>query len=268
MDHVVEFAKEINREMNAVILFSEKECCGNTVTEIYNLAMLTGKLGKTSNGIIALKEKNNAQGLIDMGVSPELGIGGVPIFDRDLHQRLKDKWQVRSIPRPVHSIFELLEEGRTKNMFIFGEDPLGCATNKVKVAGWLTIADFVMVQDYFMTETAKHAHLILPASFPFETGGSYTNTQRVIQMFEKILESKTEQTNCHQLTGILKKFGLNGAETLEDIHLEAMSLLTGNRTNAKHAFIYTPSGNCNRMFNHGCDILNKRFDDEFAAKHR
>ena len=47
-------------------------------------------------------------------------------------------------------------------MFIFGEDPLGCAQNKVKVSGWLSVADFVMVQDYFMTETAKHADLILP----------------------------------------------------------------------------------------------------------
>jgi formate dehydrogenase major subunit len=266
MDLVVEFAKEINREMNAVILFSEKECCGNTATEIYNLAMLTGKLGKTSNGIIALKEKNNAQGLIDMGISPELGIGGIPIADRDLHQRLKDKWQVRSIPRPVHPIFELLEEGKAKNLFIFGEDPLGCSTNKVKVAGWLTIADFVMVQDYFMTDTARHAHLILPASMPFETGGSFTNTQRVIQTFEKVMECKAGLANYQQLAGILDKFGFNGAATLEDIHLEALSLLPGSKIPVKHTFTFTPSGNCSRLFNHGCDVLNKKFDEEFEQK--
>lgn len=263
MDKVIEFAKQINQEMNAVIVFSEKECCALTAAEIYNLAMLTGKLGKTSSGIIALKEKNNAQGLIDMGISPDLGVGGVPIHDRDLHHRLKEKWQVRSIPRAVHDLYELLENAHLKNLFIFGEDPLGCAVNKVKVAGWLSVADFVMVQDYFMTETARHAHLILPASMPFESGGSFTNTQRMIQTFEKVLECLTEKTGYQQLSGLLEMFGLNGSYSIEDIHLEALSLLKVPKEWEKHTFHSTHGIPRPAMFHHGCDVVTKRFDVAF-----
>ena len=264
MDQVIEFAKEINREMNAIIVFSEKECCAGTASEIYNLAMLTGKLGKTANGILVLKEKNNSQGLTDMGISPDLGIGGIPISDRDLHHRLKEKWQIRSIPRPVNNLYELLENAQLKNLFIFGEDPLGCASNKVKVAGWLSVADFVMVQDYFMTDTARHAHLILPASMPFESGGSFTNTQRMIQTFEKVLKCPVEQTGYQQLSNLLGLFGLNGSSSIEDIHLEALSLLTVPKELQRLVFQVTSGSSSGRMFHHGCDILNKRFDDAFS----
>jgi predicted molibdopterin-dependent oxidoreductase YjgC len=264
MDKVIEFAKEINREMNAVIVFSEKECCDSTASEIYNLAMLTGKLGKTANGIITLKEKNNSQGLIDMGISPELGVGGIPINDRDLHHRLKEKWQVRSIPRPVNDLYDLLENAQLKNLFIFGEDPLGCAYNKVKVAGWLSVADFVMVQDYFMTDTARHAHLILPASFPFESGGSFANTQRMIQTFEKVLNCRLEQTSYQQLNNLLGLYGLNGTNSIEDIHMEALSLLKIPKEMQRPVFHLTDGSGCNRMFYHGCDIINKRFDNDFS----
>ncbi len=73
MDQVIEFAKEFNKEMNAIIIYSEKEVCAQTSFEMKNLAMVTGKLGKTANGLIALKEKNNSQGLFDMGICPKVG---------------------------------------------------------------------------------------------------------------------------------------------------------------------------------------------------
>ncbi len=73
MDLVVEFAKEINRQMNAVIVFSEKELSANASRELFNLSLITGKLGKTSCGIISLKEKNNSEGLFNMGIRPAIG---------------------------------------------------------------------------------------------------------------------------------------------------------------------------------------------------
>ncbi|MEN8226160.1 MAG: FAD-dependent oxidoreductase, partial [Bacteroidota bacterium] len=89
MDSVIEFAKAYNNEMNAVIIFSEKEMCSNGSSELFNLAMITGKLGKTANGLISLKEKNNAQGIFDMGICPTLGVGAVGIKDKDLVARMK-----------------------------------------------------------------------------------------------------------------------------------------------------------------------------------
>ncbi|MBP6977673.1 MAG: FAD-dependent oxidoreductase [Bacteroidales bacterium] len=263
MDMVIEFAREINLEMNAVIVFSEKECCADTASEIYNLALLTGKLGKTSNGIITLKEKNNSQGLIDMGIAPEIGMGGIPIHDRDLHRRLKEKWHVRSIPRSVNDLYDLLENAHLKNLFIFGEDPLGSACNKVKVAGWLSMADFILVQDYFMTKTAAQAHLILPASLPFESGGSFTNTQRMIQTFEKVLKSPVRYASYQQLGHILSGFGLSGFSSLEDIRLEALTLLKVPAEMERLTFHTVTREAGTRMFHHGCDIVNRRFDEDF-----
>lgn len=267
MDQIIEFAKEFNNEMNAVIIFSEKEICSQAAFELKNLAMITGKLGKTSNGLIALKEKNNSQGLFDMGVCPNLGVGAQPIKNKDLTQQLKQVWGVENLPTVINeSQYNSFEAGILKNVFIFGEDPLGCAQNKVKVAGWLSVTDFIMVQDYFMTDTAQHADLILPASMPFETGGSFTNTQKMIQEFEPVLDSKIEKTSYQQLNALLKKFGLKTNKSPKDIMMEAIKLLPTGESNEKLQFRYTTGHNCNRLFNYGCDVVVKRFEEHFEKE--
>jgi formate dehydrogenase major subunit len=264
MDMVIEFAKEFNHEMNAVIVFSEKELCSQGAVELKNLAMITGKLGKTSNGLLSLKEKNNSQGLFDMGICPKLGVGIQPILSKELQAKMKEKWGVKSLPETVNiSQYDSLEKGILKNIFIFGEDPLGCAQNKVKVAGWLSVAEFIVVQDYFMTETAKHSDLILPASFPVESGGSFTNTQKVIQEFEEGIKPKVELRSFEQLSALLEKFGLKGYESTKDVMMEAISLLPVEQLEEKHLFNYTQEQNCNRMFNYGCDVVVKRFEEHF-----
>ncbi|MBN2173649.1 MAG: molybdopterin-dependent oxidoreductase, partial [Bacteroidales bacterium] len=266
MDQIIEFAKEFNNQMNAIIIFSEKEICADAAFELKNLAMITGKLGKTSMGLMPLKEKNNSQGLFDMGICPKLGVGSQDINDKDLQKKLKQTWKVKELPGTLNSNqYESLENGTLKNMFIFGEDPLGCAQNKVKVSGWLSVADFVMVQDYFMTETAKHADLILPASMPFEMGGSFTNTQKVIQEFEAVLPSKVEMTTLKQLSTLLGKFKLNGYESPKDVMMEAIALLPEEPKDNKLKFQNTEDQNCNRMFNYGCDMVVKRFEEQFKS---
>ena len=269
MDMIIEFAKEFNHEMNAIIVFSEKELCAQGAYELKNLAMITGKLGKTSSGLISLKEKNNSQGLFDMGICPKLGVGVQPILSKDLQTKMKSKWGVKNLPGNVNiSQYDSLEKGILKNIFIFGEDPLGCAQNKVKVAGWLSVAEFIVVQDYFMTETAKHADLVLPASFPVESGGSFTNTQKVIQESEEGIPAKVELRSFEQLSALLEKFGLRGYESTKEIMMEAISFLPTEEKNEKRQFIYTQDQNCNRMFNYGCDAVVKRFEEHFESELR
>jgi formate dehydrogenase major subunit len=264
MDRIVEFAKEYNREMHAIIIFSEKELCGVAAHEVKNLALITGKLGKTSSGIISLKEKNNAQGIFDMGVNPTYGVGLQPVYNKHVAGKMKSVWQTDELPMGINDdIFELLEEGRFSNIFIFGEDPLGCAINKVRIAGWLSVADFIAVQDYFLTDTASHAHLVLPASFPVESGGSFTNSRRVIQPFDAVLPAKVGQLSYEQLLALLGRFDLNGLNTLPAILQEAFSLLPDGDEKHSHRFHYTTDHLCSHLFDHGCDITNKRFDDEF-----
>ena len=112
-EQVSSFANEFNDEIKAVIVFSEKHLSSNASKEIFNLALITGKLGKTSSGIISLKEKNNSQGLIDMGISPELKLGGI----------------LQGTPG------DNVPDSEIKNLFIFGEDPVGCAINKKEILG-------------------------------------------------------------------------------------------------------------------------------------
>jgi formate dehydrogenase major subunit len=261
---IIKFSEEYNNEMNAVLVFSEKEVSSNTSYELFNLAMITGKLGKTSNGLIALKEKNNSQGLTDMGISPEIGIGGIPINDTLLIERLKRSWKTDSLPDIVnYDIYDFLKRGKIKNAFVFGEDPLGSMVDNKHVSSLLSKAEFVVVQDYFMTETASAADLILPATFPAETGGTYTSTSRIIQKFEKLLDASIEMTNINQLSELLEKFGAEKANDFVEVMMEVFSLLPDKSEQTYH-LKYTEADNSNRMFNYGCDNVVKRFEEEFA----
>lgn len=266
MDMIVEFAKEYNRQMNAIIVFSENMLSSNASQEAFNLSLITGKLGKTSSGIISLKEKNNSQGLFDMGVCMKLGVGAAAIDDLKLLTRMKQVWKVNELPTAINpSLYDWLENGKLKNLFIFGEDPLGCGMHKVQVAGWLSIAEFKVVQDYFMTETAKLADLVLPATMPVESGGSFTNTQRVLQVFERELDKPVQKHGWEQIRDILALFGSEEKDNVKDILMEAMSLLPKEEVETKHPFAYTHDDNDLRYYKYGCDNVTKRFEEEFRA---
>jgi predicted molibdopterin-dependent oxidoreductase YjgC len=135
--------------------------------------------------------------------------------------------------------------------------------DKVKVAGWLSVADFVVVMDYFMTDTADKADLVLPASFPFETGGTFTNTQKVIQEFEKAFDAKAGNNSLQQLAGLMNEFGIKQKSKAADVMAEIVKLLPSNGSARKFSFSQTSETNNCRMFDHGCDYIVKYFDDEF-----
>ncbi len=259
---VAEFAETYNNEMNAVLIFAEKEASANTSRELFNLACITGKLGKTANGLIALKEKNNSQGLFDMGVSPHLGIGGQKLSDLNYVRRLEVQWGVAGVEHEeTDCLHGALNEGVVKNIFIFGEDPVGCAIDRPKVEKILAGTSFTVVMDYFLTETARAADLILPASLPTETGGTFTNSQKVIQEFDKVMVSRVEQTSLQQLKGILHEFGINSPENPKDIFMEIIALLPQIKEHDKLLMHPTKGDNNKRNYNYGCDAVTKRFED-------
>lgn len=265
---LVKFAEDYNDQINAILVFSEKHLSSETCTEIINLALITGKLGKTSNGLISLKEKNNAHGLFDMGIRSDIGTGAIDVTDENYLSKVKEKWNMKEFPMNIiHDPVELLEKGKFKNLFIFGEDPIGCAIDKKKVKNWIQKADFVMVQDYFITESAREADLILPYSFPLVSGGSYTNTQKVIQKFEENpgFDTLVERQTYRQLADLLEKFGSAKYDDVVDVMMEVISLLPDNQYD-KHRFVYTPKSSTEQMFNDGCDYLVKYFNTAFLSK--
>lgn len=260
---IAAFAKQYNNEINAILIFSEKEISANATIELFNLAMITGKLGKTANGLICLKEKNNSQGLFDMGISRMKGIGSQELDNSEFVEKMKNLWNVNTIPGKVEVCLKyLMAHGKIKNLFIFGEDPAGCATEHT-MTGYMKEIPFIMVQDYFMTETAKMAHLILPASFPAETGGSFTNSQKTLLEFDAVMEKRTGLDNIEQLSGILGKFGRNGHHTAKEVFAELIKLLPSEEKNETLALEYTMLDNLNRIFEYGCDSVVKRFEEEF-----
>lgn len=265
IDELVQFATGYNNQTNAVLVFSEKELSSNLSFELFNLAIITGKLGKTAQGIVALKEKNNSQGVIDMGGCHKVAPGFQMYSDPSVIEKLTKKWGV-SLPDYGKSSYKLLIENKLINVFIFGEDPLGCAINKAEVEKWFSTVGFLLVQDYFLTETAQKADLVMPASLPAEIAGSFTNTQRHIQKFDKQMESAIEKSSPQQLIDLMAQFGLNGITDPESALSEAFTLLPEpvDPETRKYTLHYTGHDNYNRMFNHGCDIVNKRFDDEFT----
>jgi len=244
-EQVSSFANEFNEEIKSVIVFSEKHLSSSASKEIFNLALITGKLGKTSCGIISLKEKNNSQGLIDMGISPGLRLGGI------LH----------AVPG------NNLPDSDIKNLFIFGEDPVGCAVNKKDILGLINKASFKVVSDYFITETAELADLILPASFPFESGGTFTNTQKYILSFQSEMQSKLEKNTCQQLIGLISALGIKlPYNSIQDITLALASELQKIKiavADKKYNFSITDDDDDNRKYEHGCDYIVKSFEEDF-----
>jgi len=262
---IAAFADDFNTQKNAVILFSEKEVSSQTASELFNLAMITGKLGKTSAGLICLREKNNSQGLFDIGVTEGLGPATRPVHDPDYMDRLRDIWGVDQLPQNSESNnLEMLEKGKFKNIFIFGEDPVGCAVEPAKVKKWLEKAGFIAVQDHFMSETAKMADVILPASFPSETEGSFANTQKVVQEFKPVFEPAVEMTNLEQFAGLLNRLGVESEPFVASVREEIFSVLgiPGNKA-GKYYFRVTEDKGEENLFMHGCDNIVKRFDDRF-----
>lgn len=267
---LIDLANEYTNEMKAILIASEKHLSSNAIKELFNLSLITGKIGKTASGLIVLKEKNNSQGLFDMGISPEIGVGSVNIKDSVLRERMKTLWKVKNLPEFVDTnIWETFKAGKFKNIFIFGEDPVGCAINKDEIKGYLGRKEFLVVQDYFMTETAQMADLILPASLPFEIGGSYSNTQKYVVTFESEIESKISVKSYEQIMELMKKLGVEcKLDLTHNITLEIASLLAPipvADVDRKYHLIHTGEDNQSRRFEYGCDYLVKRFEESFLS---
>jgi len=122
-----------------------------------NLALITGHVGKESCGILILLEKCNSQGAIDMGVFPE----GEEDERKDLFQKA--------------------EEGELRALYLVGEDSLMSSADSDRRRKALEKVQLLIVQDLFMTETAKVAHVVLPVCSFVEKGGTYTNLERRVQ---------------------------------------------------------------------------------------
>lgn len=267
---LVELADSFINEQKSIVVFSEKHLSSNAAVELFNLVLISGKLGRHASGIICLKEKNNSQGLFDMGVSPSIGVGTRDISNDEVFtEQMKKLWKINELPFNYNNdIFGMLSSGEIKNLFIFGEDPLGCALDKEQIELLLSKAGFMVVQDYFITETAAKADIILPAALQFETGGSYCNTQKQIIHFGHNAESKIERSGFEQINDLMKLFNIkNKTDLANSATMEIAALLRDElpvESWKKQMLNYTSEDNYMRVFDYGCDIVVKKFEEEFS----
>ncbi|MCX5812267.1 MAG: molybdopterin-dependent oxidoreductase [Proteobacteria bacterium] len=195
-------------DKNVIVMYNidslwEKSC--DDLKAIGNLMMLTGRIGKPGNGIVILRDYANSQGLLDMGVDAKYLPGNIRFRDTARIKKLGTKWGVdlKSVFKPV-DIKADMENDKIKALIIFGEDPLNEPSN-LRFTG---NADFLLVVDNFVTATAMEADVVLPASVPVETSGSYTACDRMVQTFAKVFEPKTGMENWQIICKLAGKLNI------------------------------------------------------------
>lgn len=158
------------------------------VLAIANLAMLTGNIGKPGAGVDPLRGQNNVQGACDMGALPNFYTAYQRVTDGPARDKFEAAWGVPLPEKVGLTVIEMLNAARTgaiKGMWVIGENPAMSDPDAEHVRQALEQLDFLVVQDIFMTETAKLADVVLPAASFAEKDGTFTNTERRVQRIRR-----------------------------------------------------------------------------------
>ncbi len=162
-----------------------------TVMAIANLAMATGNIGREGVGVNPLRGQNNVQGSCDMGSFPHELPGYRHVSDDGVRSQFEADWGVVLQPEPGLRITNMLDaalEGSFKGLYCQGEDIVQSDPNTQHVAAALAAMECIVVQDLFLNETAKYAHVFLPGSSFMEKDGTFTNAERRISRVRKVME--------------------------------------------------------------------------------
>jgi formate dehydrogenase major subunit len=155
-----------------------------------NLAMATGNIGKAGTGVNPLRGQNNVQGSCDMGSFPHEFSGYRHVSDDATRQMFETFWGVHLEREPGLRIPNMLDEavaGAFKGLYIQGEDIAQSDPDTQHVTAGLRAMEFVVIQDIFLNETAKYAHVFLPGSSFLEKDGTFTNAERRINRVRKVM---------------------------------------------------------------------------------
>lgn len=186
----------------------------DNVLAIANLAMLTGNIGMESSGVNPLRGQNNVQGACDMGCLPNVFPGYQSTSDSEIIEKFEKAWNCKLTDKEgltLTEIFKSINNDKIKGMYIVGENPILSEPDSSKVEEALKKLDFLVVQDIFLTETAKLADVVLPAGTFAEKNGTFTNTERRVQRIRKAIEPIGESKPDWWITcEIAKKLGAKG----------------------------------------------------------
>ena len=198
---------------------------------LISLCLMTGNVGKPGSGLHPLRGQNNVQGASDSGLIPMVYPDYQSVADEATRKKFEEAWGTSLDPKPGLTVVEIMKAAlanEIRGMYILGENPFISDPNSNKVRKALSALDFLVVQDIFLTETAEFADVILPASSYFEKTGTYTNTDRRVQVGRPVLESPgVARQDWQIICDIAERVGLEMRyDTTADVFEEFASLTT------------------------------------------
>jgi formate dehydrogenase alpha subunit len=161
------------------------------VMNLANLQMLLGNIGLPGGGVNPLRGQNNVQGACDLGGLPNVYPAYQAVTNEEARQKFEDAWGV-SLPSKVgKTVTEVIPdvlEGKTHALYILGEDPVMSDPDSSHIRECLEKVDFLVLQEIFPSETSHYADVLLPGVSFAEKTGTFTNTERRVQMVHKAIE--------------------------------------------------------------------------------
>ncbi|MDA8430609.1 MAG: molybdopterin-dependent oxidoreductase [Geobacteraceae bacterium] len=230
-----EAARLINRGGRTAVIYGadvmRSADMKNAVSKVVNLAILIGAIGYRGAGIYPLDEKNNTQGMLDMGVCPEY-LPGYHTYEHMAAQFGK-AWNC-TVPvaagKDLFQIIEGIEKGEIKALYVMGNDPLHFMPDRERVLKALQKLELLIVQDLFLTETARLATVVMPAASAAEKSGSFTAVDNRVQCFSRAVapagQSRTDADILTNLYRLVAPVTAIPAQTAEELHHE-ITALTG-----------------------------------------
>ncbi len=159
------------------------------------LCSITGQVGRPGTGLHPLRGQNNVQGASDAGLIPMFYPDYQGVDREGTQRRFEEAWGLALNPVRGLTVTEIIHSilaGGVRGMYMLGENPFLSDPNTNKVRKALSALDFLVVQDIFLTETAEFADVILPATSYLEKDGTYTNTDRRVQLGRKVMDPPGE----------------------------------------------------------------------------
>ncbi len=181
---------------------------------LISLCAITGNIGRPGSGLHPLRGQNNVQGASDVGLIPMFYPDYQRAASSEVRERFEQAWGTELDPEPGLTVTEIigsvLEPDGVRGMYMMGENPFLSDPNINKVRKALSQLDFLVVQDIFLTETAEFADVILPASSYLEKDGTYTNTDRRVQLGRKVLDPPGQaRLDWEIIQDIARRIGLD-----------------------------------------------------------
>lgn len=194
------------------------------------LALITGQVGREGTGLHPLRGQNNVQGASDAGLIPMFYPNYASVENADVRAHFEDVWG-RALDQKsgltVVEIIDAIRDGRIKAMYIMGENPAMSDPDQLHARAALAKLEHLVVQDIFLTETAWHADVVLPASAHAEKTGTYTNTNRQVQLGRPALDLPGEARQDWELiVELANRIGLDWRyEDISDVYTEMASVM-------------------------------------------